>query len=136
MDFYADATTDAPYVEVRTSTASAPRAIVHALPVAASPQSKVLILAQFEVTNALGYNVGLGRYIARSDGKIISRATMDNVTPDMHHRVVNIGVWDDSPLESAVYYLVCYAASTAAKPGAKIVIEQGYGFLQAMRFDE
>ena len=134
MDLYVDTTADAPYAEVRTTTLSAPRTVIHTVPVFAPPHSKVLLLAQFEATNPLGHNVGLGRYIVRSDGKIIGRATMDNVTPDMHHRVVNIGVWDEAPLESAAYYLVCYAVAASAKPGARIIIEQGYGYLQAMRF--
>lgn len=133
MDFFVDATVDALHAPVAASTLYARRVRVHALNVSAD--KKVLLLSQFEITNPNPYTVGIGRFVQRSDGKLIAPATMDNITPQMHHGVYNISVIDNAPLPDAQYYVVVYAVSTAATPGAVVKIEQGYGFLQAATFE-
>ena len=131
MDLYTDTVVDA--LQIPVGTYYATHVPIHAVNV--SGGSKNLVLAQFEATNPLSYTVGLGRYVRRSDGARIGPATMDNITPAMHHRVVNLGVWDAQPIMNATYSLVVYAIASAAKPGDSIKIEQGYGFLQVMVFE-
>lgn len=133
MDYAIDKVADVAYVQVAQSVAYAQRGIVHTVP---SQPGANLILAQFEATNPLPYNVGLGRYIVRSDGARIAPATMDNITPEMHHRVVSLAAWDRQPVMGATYSLVVYAVSMNAKAGDSIRIEQGYGFLDATGFTE
>lgn len=133
MDYAVDKVADVAVVQVATSTAYAQRAVVHTVSAQKGPN---LILGQFEVTNPLPYNVGIGRYIVRSDGARIVPAVMDNVTPDMHHSVITMSGWDRSPVSGATYSLVVYAVSVNAKAGDSIRIEQGYGFLDAAGFAE
>jgi len=135
MDFYVDPLLDITEVPVLVAPSVHGQRSVHALNINTKPGAKNLIIAQAEVTNPHPYNVGVGRFIMRSDGVRIVPAVMDNVTPQMHHQVLNIIGWDASPIPNATYSVVVYAASSNAKPGDTVRIEQGYGFLQIMGFD-
>lgn len=134
MDFYTDPLVDALQVPLAVQTNTAPRVTIHWLDVPTRTGDKVLVTAQFEVTNPNPYAVGIGRLIQRSDGALIIPAAMDNVTPQMHHSVITMAGWDAAPIPNATYSVVVYAVSTAAISGHAVRIEQGYGFLQAMRF--
>lgn len=127
MDYVSDFTENTTFIPINGGHKSA-----YIVNVAASQGQKILINAQFEITSELPFAVGIGRYIKRSDGARINPATMDNVILSTHHKVANISVIDPSPIPNANYELMIYAASSGARNGDVIRLEQGYGFLQAL----
>lgn len=122
MDYSTDITES-----VSSLNVNGPAAYVYSVNVSAA--FPVLLIAQAEVTNDTKNNIGVGRYILRSDGKKITSPVLDNVTPQMHHMVVNLSAFDFQPITNANYYLVLYALGPNG--AEKIRVEGGYGFLQA-----
>jgi hypothetical protein len=101
---------------------------------------------QAEVTNPYTYNVGIGWYIKSWDydcgpdgcvntrTDIVTPPVSQNVTPSMHHMVVNGSYLHTANLQSGgntrCYTLVMWAVSSQG--GGSIIVEQGYGYLQFM----
>lgn len=90
---------------------------------------------QTELTNNLGYNVGVGRYVVRTHSPVsttgvrVIKAVMSNVTPNEHHQVlIHVGAEEIQEDLSGVYYnVVIYADSTAGDGVLKV--EKGHGEL-------
>ena len=104
----------------------------------------VAINSQFEGTNDLGYNVMVAHAIVVADtaspvlapkpqGIIVSEYAGENIVPAEHHGFRTIcgsfAVPKDGDYFATLYV---YAASTAATPGARLTINQGYGHLSAI----
>lgn len=93
----------------------------------------MLVVAQAEVTNDLGYTVGLGRYLKRTlNGaeKYVTRPNMANVTSQMHHESLQMVGYDEVEEDgAATYELVLYAASPYVIAGDYLSVEQNYGSL-------
>lgn len=107
------------------------------------PTDVILFKAQFEVTTFLMYELGLGRYLVRTDsptstsGVYVKRAVSSTVTQAEHHIVAQmIGVDTGMPAGNYYYNLVAYADSSAANPGDSIVVEQHYGDVTLLVFDQ
>jgi hypothetical protein len=107
-------------------------------PISIPPNSLVEIFFQCELTNNLGYNVGVGRQIIRTTsaasttGTAINPAVMSNSTPAEHHYVlVHFGseVVGSTGLTNVYYNVPLWLVSTSATPGATMTLEQGYGQL-------
>lgn len=107
-------------------------------PISVPPNSLVEIFFQCELTNNLGYNVGVGRQIIRTTsaasttGTPINPAVMSNSTPAEHHYVlVHFGseVVGSTGLTNVYYNVPLWLVSTSATPGATMTLEQGYGQL-------
>lgn len=96
----------------------------------------VYVVGQYEVTNDLGFVVGVGRVLLRAasasatTGTAIMPAVMDNVTPDMHHKADQIVAMDTGMSGTVYYNLVLNAVSSYGN--GNLTVEQGYGKLQAM----
>jgi hypothetical protein len=90
---------------------------------------------QAELTNDLGYNVGIGRYVVRTNSSVsttgvrVIKAVMSNVTPSEHHEVlIHTGAEEIQENLSGVYYnVVIYALSSAGDGDLKV--EKGHGEL-------
>ncbi|MCM2276634.1 MAG: hypothetical protein NDJ89_00985 [Oligoflexia bacterium] len=88
---------------------------------------------QAELTNNLPGTVGLGRAIFRNDtGLAVTRPVMDNITRDMHHKVIVGSGIDDRVAVDGTY---CYAlkvwavSSYSGVYGGNLNVEKGYGEL-------
>lgn len=109
----------------------------------------VLILAQSEVTNPYGFNVGIGYLLRAWDYHVAengastfvatwdaSPAVMTNVTPAKHHLVVHEAfahkVTYQGNANTRCYTLVMWAVASGG--GGNIIVEQGYGYLQTIGF--
>jgi hypothetical protein len=107
--------------------------------------SLIDIRYQSEVTNPYSKNVGIGWYLMAWDYRvengtstfvrtsIVTPPVMQNVTPAGHHMVVSGSyihkVSYPQGGNTRCYTLVMWAVSS--NPGGSILVEQGYGFLQA-----
>jgi len=107
-------------------------------PINVPPNSLVEVFFQCELTNDLGYNVGVGRQIIRTtsaastSGTPINRAVMSNSTPAEHHYVlVHFGteVVGTTGLTNVYYNVPLWLVSTSATSGATMRLEPGYGEL-------
>jgi hypothetical protein len=107
-------------------------------PINVPPNSLVEINLQCELTNNLGYNVGVGRQIIRATssaataGIPINPAVMSNSTPAEHHYVlVHYGyeLVGAAGLTNVYYNVPLWLVSTSAAPGATMILEPGYGEL-------
>lgn len=105
--------------------------------VAATSGSTMLVIAQAEVTNDLGYTVGLGRYIQRTlngSTTLVNRPNMANITSQMHHESLVITAFDEiEESGEATYELVLYAVSPYVMDGDFIRVEPNYGSLEARK---
>ncbi len=98
----------------------------------------VSIQAQAELTNDLGFNVGVGRALSRSPvgpddvgtGVHLLPPAMDNVDPVMHHKVLNVATSDSGAVGDAYYNFIAYAVSSAGSGPLKV--ELGYGTIRAV----
>lgn len=103
----------------------------------------MLIEGQFEITNDLGYTVGIGRNILRASGPggatatggdilLPSLSAMDNVDVNRHHHIVNFSAHDVCPANGQFFYNVtAWAVSTGGS--GNLAIENGYGRISAVR---
>jgi hypothetical protein len=107
-------------------------------PITVPPNSLVEIDFQCELTNNLGYNVGVGRQIIRTTsaasttGTPINPAVMSNSTPDEHHYVLvhhGMEVVGTTGLTNVYYNVPLWLVSTSATSGATMRLEPGYGEL-------
>lgn len=112
---------------------------------ARNPGDVTQIAAKCEITDSLPYAVMLGMYIAMSDGTELSQPRAMDLNPSMrgHQRLEEDALIDDGLLNSLGIPLtqpdgwqvsfILYAASTAAKPGAKLsVADPGYSEMWAV----
>jgi hypothetical protein len=90
---------------------------------------------QAELTNDLGYNVGVGRYVVRTHSPVsttgvrVIKAVMSNVTPNEHHQVlIHTGAEEIKENLSGVYYNVVIYANSSAGDG-NLKVEKGRGEL-------
>lgn len=131
--FYFDTTENATNIPITTGSAN--YVVLYSVPITVNgPLDIITVFSQLEVTNPYTYNVGVGRYVVISTsatsvlGTTITPAVMDNVTPDMHHMVVNVNsVTSGVPAGSYFINFVGYAVANNAGSGAQLVVEQGYG---------
>jgi hypothetical protein len=88
---------------------------------------------QAEVTNDLGHNVGVGRYVVRTNSSLattgvrVIKGVMSNVTPGEHHQVLtHTGAEEIQEDLSGVYYnVVIYARSSSGDGVLKVEKEHG-----------
>lgn len=101
-------------------------------------ESKVLLTGQLSITNPNSVNVGLGWYMRAYDVSLgtyrdLNDATMENITPDVHHGRVSFAVWDHAPTSHVLYIPLCYAASSNYASCVPLVVENN-GELDAAVF--
>ena len=90
---------------------------------------------QAEVTNNCGDNIGFGRNIimgrspSATDGTILSKAVMSNVTANEHHEViVHTGLYLAEFFQAQVYInVIFWAVSTPARCAGDRLIIEGHG---------
>lgn len=101
------------------------------------------ITTSFEVTNDLPYNVMISSAIVLTNSEVevkgvaLDRPSAWNVTPDMHHGVVNRCRQFKLPEDISNKYVnvIAGAASDAAKPNDVLTVEQQYGHLDLVIHD-
>lgn len=97
----------------------------------------VSVCGQVEVTNDLGFNVGIGMMLIRTTdpssltGTKLMPAVMENCTPDVHHKVFQPSAHDVLPGNGYFYYSLIVWGCASAGSGA-ITIEDGFGKLSAL----
>lgn len=115
----------------------------YSLPVSAKKDDIIQVSFRSEFTNPQNYTAEVGSYIVLgstdtdiAQSKSICAATGENVTPAMHHIVVN-GTCNHQFKEdfSGFVNVVFYSNSTAAQSGQQIELMQGYGYLDVLQFD-
>ena len=97
----------------------------------------IQVMAEFEVTNDLGYNCMIASQVVLADaatstsGTEITEANGFNITPGMHHgTTVRVGAYVASEDYTSVFVnVIGYAASSAAQPGDTLAVEPDYGRL-------
>jgi hypothetical protein len=99
------------------------------------PGTIVDIKFQAELTNDLGYNVGIGRYVVRTHSPLattgvkVIKAVMSNVTPIEHHEVlIHTGAEEIQENLSGVYYNAVILALSSSADG-DLKVEKGHGEL-------
>lgn len=100
----------------------------------------VLLAGQFELTNDLGYNCGITRYLLRTTAALSVAGTpvspavaaQDNVDPIRHHAVVNQMGMEVCPTNNGVCYNLVVGAVSSSGSG-NLAVELGYGRLIAVR---
>lgn len=98
------------------------------------------ITSAFEATNPYNYNVMIGSCIILADaensteGDIVDIPNAFNISPDMHHGVVNKArIWKaQSGYENKYVNVVSWAAAENAKASHQLKIEQNYGHLDIL----
>ena len=93
-----------------------------------------LVIMQFEVSNEVGYTVGIGRQLLLN-GKNVIPAVMDNVMPEEHHKVIQVESIVNVNMESDLE-LYATAVSYSTIPGDFITIEQCYGYMQIQKLEQ
>ena len=86
----------------------------------------VFLAANFEVTTKYYYNLMVAYGIKRN-GVTICSPTGTNINLDIHHHNPTIISLDLNPETYSIYEVYAYCASTSAKHGDAVNIEQGYG---------
>lgn len=100
----------------------------------------MLLAGQFELTNDLGYNVGISRYLLRTTAALSVSGTpvapavaaQDNVDPIRHHAVVNQMGMEVCPTNNGVVYNLVVGAVSSSGSG-NLSVELGYGRLIGVR---
>jgi hypothetical protein len=136
---YKDATENILNLPVTTEATGPIRNNIYQVgPINVPPNSLVEVFFQAEVTNNLGYNVGVGRQIIRTtsatatSGTGVNKAVMSNSTPAEHHYVlVHFGTEEigTAGLSNVYYSVPVWCVSTSAQPGHTLRLEPGYGEL-------
>ena len=96
------------------------------------------IRAGHEVTNPQRHVIGVGRQLLAIDylnGKEIARyglepARMENVTPNMHHLIIQasaLDVMEGSRADRRCYVLIVWAVYASATASTRLIVEDGYG---------
>ena len=90
----------------------------------------VLLDYRFEVTNNLGYNVGVSRGIVdHATNNPVTSFFGDNATPAQHHKVIEHGERLQIGTPGTYCWIVtAYAQADVAQPGATLAVEPGYGY--------
>ena len=97
----------------------------------------VSVCGQVEVTNDLGFNVGIGMALIRTPdpsavtGTNLMPAVMENCTPDVHHKVFQPSAHDVLPEDGEFYYSLIVWGASSWGSGA-ITIEDGFGKISAL----
>ena len=105
----------------------------------------VIATAQFEATNDLGYNAMFAHALLCSDKELILKGgnkpgdmtvceyAGENITRDTHHGFRTLASSFVAEQNGDAWLsVVIYAASTAARIGDKLTVQQGYGGLRAV----
>lgn len=128
-------------LKIAPDVASSEYKVVYNLPVPnLKPTDIVVLIAQAEITNDQSYTVGIGRMLLASvnaldtTGSVIAGApsVMSNITPDMHHEVIQINAIDLGRTGTVNYNFVAWAVSTTAGANQFTKVEQGYGGISAI----
>lgn len=115
------------------------RRIAYRVKVSGKAGDFVSVCGQVEVTNDLGFNVGIGMMMIRTTdptavtGERMMPAVMENCTPDVHHKVFQPSAHDVLPSDGEFYYsLIVWGASSHGS--GSITIEDGFGKISALNF--
>lgn len=101
----------------------------------------LLVVAEIQVTNDLGYNVFVASQLVLAGepddvkGKEITAANGRNLTPDMHHeQQTKSGTYEVASADEGPRYLnlVVWSAGSQASSGDVIAVDQGYGKLSVL----
>lgn len=118
--------------------------VAYSVPISAKAGDIISVTFESEITNPQTYLIQTGRFIVLGDtatdtaqSKSILRAAGENVTPQMHHQIVagscsHTFTTDFEGFVNAVVYCI----SSAAGSGAQAILEQGYGRLDVLHFQE
>lgn len=118
--------------------------VVYSVPISAKAGDIISVTFESEITNPQTYLIQTGRYIVlgnsatdTAQSKSILPAAGENVTPQMHHHIVD-GSCSHTFTEdfSGFVNVVQYAISSAAGSGAGVMVEQGYGRLDVLHFEK
>lgn len=116
--------------------------VAYSVPITAKAGDIISVTFESEITNPQTYLIQTGRFIVLGDtatdtaqSKSILRAAGENVTPQMHHQIVD-GSCAHTFTEDFDGFVnaVVYCISSAAGPGAQALLEQGYGRLDVLHF--
>lgn len=128
-------------LSVPTRADSASKRVLYSQPLSLTSGQVLLAVAEFQVTNDLGYNVFVASQIILADsptavrGRAITAANGRNVTPNMHHdQQTKSGTYacDDRDTGTRYVNLVVWSAASRAAPGDLLDIDEGYGDLSVL----
>lgn len=117
--------------------------VVYSVPISARAGDIIQVSFESEITNPQSYLFQTGRFIILGDSatdttqaKAILPAAGENLTPQVHHQIVS-GSCVHTFVEDFEGFVnvVQYAISSAAGPGAGALVEQGYGRLDVLHFE-
>lgn len=107
---------------------------------------KFIITAQAELTNDLGFNVGIGRDLIRikkvddnsrlaTTGTQLKHDVMTNLTPDIHHLVIDTAAIDTLPSDGDFFYsLIVWGVATAGS--GNVAIEENFCGIEAINLGQ
>lgn len=133
-ELYSDGTENVSTVPIKANPGDGDMRVVYSVAVSALAGDLLEAMGQYEVTNDVGYNVGIGCGLVLAststgvNGDALAKNTMTVCTPDIHHHVGRPhGMKKFASNWSGYANLVVWAASSAAVTGDTITVEAGYG---------
>ena len=103
----------------------------------------IQVFARAEITNDLGYNVELQCSLkwttsaGNTTGTNVTPESGYNLTPDMHHGIVQMGAVFDVPADSSSMNMsfICYAGGgSSTGPTDKVRVEPNYGYMHILHY--
>lgn len=117
------------------------RRVIYSRPIDLRAGDIIVVNAEYEVTNDLGYNVMLAGQVrlvpnaGDTEGGIeLTEANGFNVTPGAHHgKMVHVGMYQ-APADLGPQHVnvIAYSASSVAQPGAAVTVDWDYGRLSIL----
>ena len=140
---YWDATENAQWLNITDGNSWA-FYVAYSVPISAKAGDIISVTFESEITNPQTYLIQTGRFIVLGDtatdtaqSKSILRAAGENVTPQMHHQIVDGScAYTFTADFTGFVNAVVYCISSAAGPGAQALLEQGYGRLDVLHFEK
>lgn len=126
---------------VRRTAAGSGQHVVFSQRVDLETRQVLLAVAEFQVTNDLGYNVFVGAQVVLADdpssvtGREITDGNGENVTPGTHHgQQTKVGTYTtvDGDVGRKYINLVAWAAGSRAADGDALRVDRGYGRLSVL----
>jgi hypothetical protein len=126
---------------VKVGATAASKRVVYSQAVTLREGQVLLAVAEFQVTNNLDLNVFVGSTVLLTtspeaiNGREITAANGQNVTPAMHHgQQSKNGTYQATAADAGVRYVnvVAWAAASNALPGNQISVDPGYGRLSVL----
>lgn len=146
MQFFKDWTPKNTALNVAKAPAVPVKRIAARVKVSGLAGDKFIVTAQAELTNDLGFNVGIGSDLIRikhvnDDSRLnvtgarLKHDVMTNLTPDIHHLVIDKAGLDVLPSDGDFYYsLIVWGVATAGS--GTVAIEENFCGIEAINLGQ